>query len=250
VDEFLAPEQPPVAAAPAAAIVVAPALGRTGRESLRVFQRHPQYGPELLALAAVERLGSEARAHTDWLLDRYPDATPDGLARLATQRFVRRARRNGAIAGLAGSLAVLAETGDLGLIQARLVLHLAAAYGHEPTDRERAAELLVLQQVHPSVETARATLDAADSRAATDADDAPPARRSAPSVAAARLVTPLTRAAGLSVIRAGATHLAGRVVPGAGVVVGALWAARSTERLAARATRFYRALAARNQAAR
>ena len=94
----------------------------------------PGYAPELLALAVVSRLGEQVRAQLAWLRETYPTATADGLARLGVRRYVREARRRGAVAGLAGSLAVLAEPTSLTWTQAKLVLHIATAYGQDPTD--------------------------------------------------------------------------------------------------------------------
>jgi hypothetical protein len=92
--------------------------------------------PAYLAEAAVERFGDSAHRYLDWLRDTYPDATPDGLARLVTRQFVRHSGYT-ALAGPAGPLALLAT-------QARLVLHLAAAYGRDPRDPGRVAELVGL----------------------------------------------------------------------------------------------------------
>jgi hypothetical protein len=45
---------------------------------------------------------------------------------------------------------------------AELILHMAAAYGLDPTDRRRAVELLVLTQVHPTADDAEAALASAE----------------------------------------------------------------------------------------
>ena len=92
--------------------------------------------PAYLAEAAVEHFGDSAHRYLDWLRDTYPDATPDGLARLVTRQFVRHCGYT-ALAGPAGPLALLAT-------QARLVLHVAAAYGRDPRDPERVPELVGL----------------------------------------------------------------------------------------------------------
>jgi hypothetical protein len=107
----------------------------------------PGYAPEHLAREAVQRLGPAAR---DWAIAmqaRYPDATPDGLARLAVSQFTRLARRNGAATGISGPLGTLASAGVLAHAQASLVLHVAAAYGQDPTSPDRAADLLLLLKV-------------------------------------------------------------------------------------------------------
>ncbi|RQW84303.1 hypothetical protein DKL51_30225 [Micromonospora globispora] len=128
--------------------------------SLRVLD-HPGFAPELLALAAVEALGPRAREWAEGLRARYPDADPDGLARLAARRFVRLAGTGGAVAAGAGLLAPVAELAAVLWTQANLVLHLAAAYGRDPAHPDRAVELLVLTQVHPDADSARTAPDAA-----------------------------------------------------------------------------------------
>src|SRR5262249_53013125 len=140
----------------------------------------------------------------------------------ATQRFIRQARVQGAASGLIGPYALLAEVG-LSWLQARLVLHLAAAYGHDPADPARAAELLVLQRVYGSVAMAGEALHRSPNG-------------STPTISG--LAAPVGGAA----LLLGLVRAASRVVPGGGAVVGALTGARSTERLATRAIRYYRQL--------
>ncbi|WP_247660425.1 hypothetical protein [Micromonospora sp. D75] len=49
---------------------------------------HPGFAPELLALAAVDALGPRAREWVAQVRRAYPEADADGVARLATRRFV------------------------------------------------------------------------------------------------------------------------------------------------------------------
>ncbi|MFB6398261.1 hypothetical protein AAFH96_35080, partial [Polymorphospora sp. 2-325] len=130
--------------------------------------------------------GPAAAAWAERLRAEYPTATPDGLARLATRRFVRLAGAGGAVSAAAGLLAPLAELAAVAWTQTDLVLHVAAAYGHDPAHPDRAVELLVLTQVHPDETFARAALDAA---LGARPDGRVPARRAAE--AAWRLATPL-----------------------------------------------------------
>ncbi|MFD1325217.1 hypothetical protein ACFQ4H_29440, partial [Micromonospora sonneratiae] len=123
---------------------------------------HPGYAPELLARAAVDTLGPAAAAWARRTRAAYPSASPDGLARLATRHFARSACFGGAASIAAGGLlAPLAELAVISRAQAGLVLHLAAVYGQEPTDPDRAVDLLVLTRVHPDDESARTALAAA-----------------------------------------------------------------------------------------
>ncbi|WP_233257650.1 hypothetical protein [Micromonospora sp. S4605] len=201
------------------------------RAALARLVEHPGFAPELLALAAVEAIGPRARDWADRLRSAYPDASPDGLARLATRRFVRQAGAGGATAALAGAFAPLAELAAVLWTQANLVLHLAAAYGRDPAHPDRAAELLVLTQVHPDAESARTALTAA--RAADGRGDEPWTRAVE---AAWRLAAPLAaQAGGWLVLR-----LASRVLPGAAVLAAAAGDSAAAARLAARAVTRYR----------
>jgi uncharacterized protein (DUF697 family) len=201
----------------------------TGRPALwPALKANPGYAPELLALAAVAQLAPQVREHLRWLRDTYPSADPDALARLAAGRWARQARVQGAVAGIVGPLAVLAETGALLWIQARLVLDIAAIYGRDPADPERAAELLALQRVHQDPGSARAAL-----AAAREADHGEPDP--------ARIAAPLARVAGAALGRMALARRAARIVPGAGAALTAVLNGRDTERLAARAIKFYRA---------
>ncbi|GGO07721.1 hypothetical protein GCM10011576_12590 [Micromonospora parathelypteridis] len=213
----------------------APALGHTPESELRAVAArvldHPGFAPELLALAAVRALGPGAAEWAERLRVRYPDASADGLARLATQRFVRSAGAGGATAALAGLFAPLAELASVLWTHANLVLHLAAAYGKDPADPARAVELLVLTQVHPDPASARAALAAAE-QAGDPVDGAWPRAAEA----AWRLAAPLTaQASGWVALR-----LVARLLPGAAVLAAALGDAAAADRLAARTAAAYR----------
>jgi hypothetical protein len=139
--------------------------------------------PQLLAEAAVERFGDSVDRYLRWLQETYPQATPDGLARLATERLTRHLGY-ATLTGPAGAVALVPA-------QALLVLHIAAAYGRDPRDPQRVPELLAL--VEPRA-----------------------------------LAGPLLG------------QVAGRLLPGAGMVVGLLAGAGTLDRTARRAIAFYR----------
>ncbi|MEU7714916.1 hypothetical protein AB0B03_23575 [Micromonospora chalcea] len=192
---------------------------------------HPGFAPELLALAAVDALGPRAR---DWVAQvrrAYPEADADGVARLATRRFVRMAGTGGALASGAGMFAPVAELAAVLWTQANLVLHLAAAYGRDPAHPDRAAELLVLTLVHPDDGTARAALAAA--LAADEPADGPWGRAAQ---AAWRLATPVAAQAGGWL----GLRLAARFLPGAAALAAATGGTATAERVAARAVGRYR----------
>lgn len=192
---------------------------------------HPGYAPELLALAAVYTLGPAAKAWSERIRETYPAATPDGLARLATSRFSRLAGVSGTVSAAGGLLAPLAGLTALAWAQANLVLHLAAAYGQDPTDPDRAVDLLVLARVHPDDKAARAALATAQQ---TPAEPEEPLYLMAE--AGGRLATPLARRSGTWLSR----RLVSRLLPGTAMIAGAAGGSLRLQRLAARAVARYR----------
>jgi hypothetical protein len=194
----------------------------------------PQYAPEHLALEAVRRLGPQAR---DWVADtrrRNPMAPTDEIAKMAIAKFINLARLSGATSGVAGLAGAVVDIGVLAWTQARMVLHIAAAYGADPTDPDRATELLVLQKIHKYAEGARVALAVAQGR-----------ERAGAMLSVAK--TPLGRAFGqlgvkltkMAGVRA-AKRFAAKIVPGAAVVLGAWANSSATTELAGRAVAMYR----------
>lgn len=135
----------------------------------------PVRSPQYLALAAVDRWGVQAREFGERIHKRYPDASPAELAEMVKTRHALLARMEGAAAGVPASVApvagaaaaVLPDLATLAWIQSRMVVHIAAVYGHDTTDREMAAELLVLQGFYTTTDAARVALTEASKRVAT-----------------------------------------------------------------------------------
>ncbi|MFV2018506.1 hypothetical protein [Micromonospora sp. LOL_023] len=207
------------------------------RQTLRHLVTHAAYAPELLALAAVDRIGPAARDWAARLRDDYPTASDDALARLAARRFTRIAGAGAVASTVAGLLAPALELAAVGWAQAALTLHVSAAYQHDPTDRRRAAELLVLTGVHPDVEAARVAVDAAadDARRPADDDGDPVLRFAGGAQRVVMAVAGTSRDDGWSLLR-----LPARLLPGARALVAYGADTLLLERLAARATAHYR----------
>lgn len=200
----------------------------TTTPSLRDFRDRPMHAAEFLALAAVAHYGPGAATNIGWLREQYPNAAGEGIARAAAHRFVRQSRRRGAMAGLAGPVAVLLDAGTLHALHADLILHVAAAYGRDPSAPERAAELLFLLGVHDTAAEASTAVSSAIEPAAEGATGDP-----------TRLGRPLARTLTVGVLRVGARRVL-RLIPGAGALIGAVANARATEEMVTRALRFYR----------
>jgi hypothetical protein len=145
---------------------MAPTLGQNANEpgagipdSLWARLRaDPVRAPEHVALAASELHGPAAAAWAEEKRGRFA-VTDHELARMAKRRHATMARFGGAATGVGGFITVVPDIVLLAWIQSRLVFFIAAAYGFDPRDRMRPAELLVLRDLYPDPETARRALD-------------------------------------------------------------------------------------------
>jgi hypothetical protein len=195
----------------------------------------PQYAPEHLALEAVRRLGPEAAQWAERIRAEKPGITDDDLATVAIKRFTTLARISGAVSGATGLPGAVLDVGVLAWNQARMVLHVAAAYGHDPHAPERATDLLILQRVHKVAETARLALGVAAGR--ERASRMFEGTRSRPlSGTMVRLGLKLAQMAG---VRA-AKRMFAKMIPGAAIVLGTWVNSAATKDLAGRARELYR----------
>jgi hypothetical protein len=195
----------------------------------------PQYAPEHLALESVRRLGPEAAQWAERTRSERPGLSDEGLAALAVKRFTNLARVSGAVSGATGLPGAVLDVGVLAWTQSRMVLHIAAAYGVDPTAGERATELLVLQRVHKVAETARLALGVAAGRERASRLFDGAASRPLSGVMV-RLGVRLAQMAG---VRA-AKRLFAKMIPGAAIVLGTWVNSAATKDLAVRAREMYR----------
>jgi hypothetical protein len=122
---------------------------------LRQVVDDPRGLPEQLALFAVRHLGVRARRTVAALPE---GGEPESARAEVVRRGHRAATAEGAFVGGPFLLFIPVAFCAALLRQARIVLELAALDGREPTDKERACELLVLQGVYEDEATARAAL--------------------------------------------------------------------------------------------
>jgi hypothetical protein len=194
----------------------------------------PQYAPEHLALEAVRRLGPEAQRWADQAREEQPGVTPDALAQQVVRRFTNHARLSGAVSGATGLPGAVVDVGVLAWTQARMVLHVAAAYGTDPTHPDRATDLLVLQRVHKAAEAARLALGVAAGRERASRLFATSGGQPLSGVMF-RLGARLAQMAGIRV----AKRMFAKVIPGAAVVLGTRANSAATKELAKRTTELY-----------
>jgi len=203
---------------------VRPERGRT--EAWAQLVADPGHAPELLALAAVQSVGPRAREWADRSRLAYPAAGEAALARLATRQFTRAGSLGGVVGAVAGAYAPIVLLGTAAVAHAELILHLAAAYGLDPTDPERAVDLLVLTRVHA---------DRGDAEAALAAACRPRYDDGGLSGAAWRLGRMIATQAG----EWGLIRLANRFFPGVSLVAAFLTGRAAAESTAARANNYY-----------
>jgi hypothetical protein len=195
------------------------ALEQRQPTALSKLTADPGHAPELLARAAVQTIGPRAKEWAERTREAYPKATDAALARLAADQFTRLTSPTSIVAALAGSFAPSALIATTALTHARVVLHVAAAYGLDPTDEARAADLLVLTRVYASREDAEAALSTTTQR--SDG-----LRRIGRMIA--------TNAAGWVAVR-----LVRRYFPGTSLVAAALVSRSSARNMAERANTYY-----------
>jgi hypothetical protein len=212
---------------PRGAASVADTLSGVRTEAWAALIADPGHSPELLAVAATQTIGPRAKEWARRTRAAYPGATPDALARLAAEQFTRFGSVSSVFAAVAGSYAPVALLGAAAFTHAELALHVAAAYGLDPTDRERAADLLVLTRVHPLREDAEAALAAAEQHSYEHTGLTDATWRLGRKVA--------VQAGGWVVVRA-VNHF----FPGTSLLAATLTSRGAARAMAARATFFYR----------
>ena len=187
----------------------------------------PVRAPEHIALAASEKHGPAAEAWAAEKRRRFAHNGPE-LAEMAKRRHATMARFEGAATGIGGVFTMVPDMAALVWIQSRLVFFIAAAYGYDPRDPMRPAELLVVTNLYPDVATARAALDGVGK---TIAESYIGSKLEREEVLAVRLAKMLGQRS--------ARKLAGRLIPFAAVAFNAIGNERTTRQLADRAIRFY-----------
>jgi hypothetical protein len=175
----------------------------------------------------VQTIGPRAKEWVKRTREAYPKASDTALARLAGDQFTRFSSPTSIVTAIAGAYSPAALLATTALSHARVILHVAAAYGIDPTDEARAADLLVLTRVHPSREDAEAAL--ATLKGAAN-------EKAGPETNAVRRVGRMvaTNAAGWVAVR-----LLRRYFPGSGVLAATLVSRSAARNMAERANTYY-----------
>lgn len=199
------------------------------------LRRDPTYALETLALAAVEVHGVPAK---EWVRSRGPMRySPEQLAKSATKRHANTARIEGAALGLGGIFTAAPDSLAMVWILTREVLFVAAAFGHDPTDKKRAAEMLVIFDIYDTIEAAQAGLDHQGERLAMALARNQLNLRLQPGEGSPSFSSRLVRYTS----KRFAKRYGGRLIPGLGAILGSIDNAASARRIGERATIYYRA---------
>jgi hypothetical protein len=187
----------------------------------------PLRAPEHIALAASEK---HAPAAATWAgrRRRVYGTNPKTLAQMARRRHATLASLEGAATGVGGFITMVPDLVGLAWIQSRLVFFIAAAYGYDPRDPMRPAELLVLNGLYKDPASARAALDGVGLTVVEAYVGSKVTRDEA-------IVSRLARMVGKSTTK----KLIGRMIPGFAIAFNSVANRRDTNALAKRAILFY-----------
>jgi EcsC family protein len=187
----------------------------------------PARAPEYIALAASERHAPAAAAWLEERSRRYAHS-PAELAQMAKRKHAALARFGGAATGVGGIVTIVPDLAAAAWIQSRMVFFIAAAYGYDPYDPMRPAELLVIRELYPDPQTARRALDGVGTTVVEAYAGSKLQREEA-------LAARLARFAGRRLTR----RIAGRLIPFAAIAFNAIGNEREARALADKAIRFY-----------
>jgi hypothetical protein len=187
----------------------------------------PLRAPEHVALAASEYHGPAAAAWADRRRRVY-GTDPRTLAQMARRRHVNLASVEGAATGVGGFITIVPDLVGLAWIQSRLVFFVAGAFGFDPRDPMRPAELLVLNGLYESPGAARAALDGLGVTVAEAWVGGKMTRDEAMTLKLAKMVG-----------KSSGKKLAGRMIPGFAIAFNSVANRRDTNALAKRAIKFY-----------
>ena len=191
------------------------------------LRQDPARAPEHVALAAGRTFAPQAASWAADKRSRYA-VSPRELATMAKKRHATLARFEGAATGVGGIVTMVPDLVALAWIQSRLVFFVAAAYGYDPHDPMRPAELLVLRDFYPDPASARRALDGIGETIVQAYVGSKLQREEALALRLAKMVG----------VRS-ARKLAGRMIPGVAIAFNAIGNERRTRALADRAIRFY-----------
>lgn len=195
------------------------------------LREDPSRAPEIIALASASMHAPQAEK---WIAEQRARYAHDDhwFASAAKAKHATLARFEGAATGIGGIVTMIPDLVGLAWIQSRVCFYVAAAYGYDPHDPMRPAEMLVLHDIYDDPVAARKALDGEEQHLAMRYVDR-------------RLHGQLERDQTLAVKLAayvgkrGAKRMAGRMIPGFAILFNATANELDTRRMADRAITFY-----------
>lgn len=194
---------------------------------LERLRADPVRAPEHLALAAADQFGEPAAAWAHRQRN-VMGKHPVELGEMARKRHVNLASAEGAAAGVGGMVTLVPDLVALAWLQSRMVFYVAGAYGWDPRDPMRPAELLALTGLYSDPAGARAALDGVGRTVAEHYVGSKFQRDEA-------LASKLLKMVGKS----GAKKVAGKLIPGFAIAFSAVSNRRDMNALGKKATAFY-----------
>ena len=187
----------------------------------------PARAPEYVALAASERHAPAAAAWVEERKRTYAPLPPSWRRwpSAATPRSPASAAPPPAFGGI---VTLIPDLAAAAWIQSRMVFFIAAAYGYDPYDPMRPAELLVIRDLYPDPVEARRALDGVGTMVAQAYVGSKMQRDEA-------LAKRLARFVGRRLGR----RFAGRLIPFAAIAFNAIGNERETRALADKTIKFY-----------
>jgi hypothetical protein len=193
------------------------------------LREDPVHAPEHIALAAAD---VHAAAAARWADERRAAGrySPYALGEMARKRHASLASVSGAATGVGGLVTMIPDLVSLAWLQSRMVFFVAGAFGWDPFDPMRPAELLALTGLHHDPAAARATLDGLQGSSSVAAHWIG-SRFHRDEKMASKLFVMVGKSAGKSI--------AGRMIPGFAIGYNARANRNETNKLGRRAVAFY-----------
>jgi hypothetical protein len=207
----------------------------------QAMRHDPLHAAEIAVLYTLPQLTPHVKMWWSKTSQARPSESSGRVAKRVLRRSAGVARRGGLITGSSFYVGMLPAMAMIYCEQLIVMLRIAAAYGRDPSDPARAAEILVMQGRYASIEAAAAALrevGAASSshRSATDIGTFVDVIRQLPSMIGLRLRK--YRRSPIDFVIAGA-EVASYLVPVVSMPVWTYASARATRRLGHAAIAFY-----------
>jgi hypothetical protein len=194
---------------------------------LAKLRADPVRAPEVIALTAAQ---VHAPYAARWATAQHSEGryNPYTLGEMARRRHAHWSSMTGAATGVGGWMTMIPDLVSLAWLQSRMVFFIAGAFGWDPYDPMRPAELLALTDLYTDPAGARAALDGVGKSVA---EHYVGGKLQRDETLATKLIVMVGKKSGKSI--------AGRMIPGFAIGYNAVANRRDTNRLGKRAVAFY-----------